>query len=131
MKTKTVSQYAGAYFLPELTAKEENALAHKELHKLRNSAHVQQMESLVNGSHNVPPTEVDKTILAFDGEEAVDGNQAYAYLVEDEDGDLMIYVIPFLGSMPHPAAIYRLTGLTKDQLLQERFARTPPRSVVP
>jgi hypothetical protein len=130
LKQKT-AEYVGRYFLPDLTEKEEDALRHQELHKLRKSAHVQKMESMVNASHGVPPTEVDKVILAFDGEEAMGGNQAFALLVEDEDGELEIYAVAFLGTMPHPGAIWNLVGKTKDQLLQERFSRVPPRTVLP
>jgi hypothetical protein len=90
------------------------------------------MEAMVNASHSVPPTEINQVVLTFEGEEARRGNQAFAYLMEDEeDGELYVFAIPFLGSVPTAEAIWSLVGKTKDQLLQERFNRVPPRTIVP
>ena len=125
------SHYAGFARLPKLTDKEITSLEHKEFHKLRKSEHVQFMENLINTSHAVPPTEVNGAVLAYDGEQAVNGDQAYAMLIENEDGELCFKFIRFLGAQPADEVLYELNGKTKDQLLNERFSHVPPRSVLP
>jgi hypothetical protein len=126
------SYFAGWHPLPDLTAKEEKDLANQQFHKLRKGAHVQAMEQLVNASHSVPPTEINGAVLTFEGEEAQGGDQAYAILNEDpEDGSLTVRSIFFLGAYPDGGAVRALSNKTKDQLIQERFSRVPPRSVLP
>lgn len=124
--------YGGWYPIPPMTDKEQSDYNKGDHHKVRNSAHVQAMEQLINESHSVPPTEVIGAVFAFDGEDAIGANQAYVVIVEDEDtNDLMIQSCVFLGGYVHGDAIRRLMRMNEDQLLQERFVRTPPRSVLP
>lgn len=128
MRTAVRAQWAGSHRLPPLTDEEKEAFEAKRYHLVRKSAHVQAMEDLINESHSVPPDEVNGAVLYYEPEEQEASYPGYALLVEDEDGDLLVKQISFVGSaLANP---YDLIGLTKDELVKKRFEHVPPRALL-
>lgn len=129
-KTQQQAYYAGPHFLPPLTEQEVEDWKAKRYHLVRKSAHVQAMEQLINASHSVDPTEVHGAVLYYEGEDTSPSG-GYILLQEDEeDGDLGFKLVIFLNTGVTPDVINRLEGMTKEQLVQERFRHVPPRSVL-
>ena len=127
-KTAIRSQWGGRHRLPPLTEEEEAAYERKQYHRVRQSDHVQAMEALINESLSVSPSEVDGVVIYFDPEEQEAPFPGYALVKEDEEGDIVVYQVSFVGSaLTDPG---RLLGLTKEQLVKERFEHTPPRSLL-
>lgn len=128
MRTVVRSEFGGYHQLPKLTDEEREAFRRQQFHKLRKSKHVQAMESLINESHSVPPDEVDGAVLYYSPEDQGEAYPGYALLMEDEDGDLYVKIINFIGSsLDNP---FILVGMTKEELVKERFTHVPPRSVL-
>lgn len=127
-KTDVRSKWAGWHQLPELTEKEQADYKSKEYHKVRNSAHVQAMEALINESISVDPTEVNGVVLYLTPEDQGAPYPGYALITEDEDGDILVQAIVFVGSSLEDP--YQFLGLTKEELVKKRFAHTPPRTLL-
>lgn len=128
MRTAIRSEFGGYHRLPKLTDEEKEAFRRKQFHKLRKSEHVQAMESLINNSHSVPPDEVDGAVLYYSPEDQGEAYPGYALLVEDEEGDLYVKIINFVGSSLEDP--FSLVGKTKEELVKARFEHVPPRALL-